>query len=76
MYGFRKSFSFYQQFCFDNYISIYQLTITDEYLRSIEFEYYPFLRISSFIFDSYDQQLVIVDSFNSIIYSVDLGLDE
>jgi hypothetical protein len=34
---------------------------------------YPFLRISSFIFDSYDQQLVIV---NSIIYSVDPDLVE
>ncbi len=56
--------------------SIHQLTITGEYLRSIELENYPFLRISSLIFDSYDQQLVIVDSFNSIIYSVDLGLDE
>jgi hypothetical protein len=56
--------------------TIYQLTITGEYLRSIELEHYPFLRISSLIFDSYDQQLVIVDSFNSIIYSVDPDLDE
>jgi hypothetical protein len=56
--------------------SIHQLTITGEYLRSIELENYLFLRISSLIFDSYDQQLVIVDSFNSIFYSVDPDLDE
>jgi hypothetical protein len=49
-----------------DYSSIHQLTITGKYLRSIELENYPFLRISSIIFDSYDQQLVIVDSFNSI----------
>ena len=56
--------------------SIHQLTISGEYLRSIELESYPFLRISSLIYDSYDQQLVIVDSFNSIVYSVDPDLDE
>jgi hypothetical protein len=56
--------------------SIHQLTITGEYLRSIELENYLFLRIFSLIFDSYDQPLVIVDSFNSIIYSVDPDLDE
>jgi len=59
----------------DNSIStvttIHQLTINGDYLRSIEFENYPFLRISSLICDNYDQQLVIVDSFNSIVYSVD-----
>ncbi len=56
--------------------SIHQLTITGEYLRSIELENYPFLRISSLIFDSYDQQLVIVDSFNSVAYSVDPDSDD
>jgi hypothetical protein len=49
-----------------DYSSIHQLTITSKYLRSIELKDYPFLRISSLLFDSYDQQLVIVDSFNSI----------
>ncbi len=77
MYRFRKySLLFFQQFCFNSYYYIHQLTITDEYLRSIELEYYPFLCISSLVFDSYDQQLLIVDSFNSIIHSVDLDSDE
>jgi len=43
----------------DNSIStvttIHQLTINGDYLRSIEFENYPFLRISSLICDNYDQ---------------------
>ncbi|CAF1079115.1 unnamed protein product [Rotaria sordida] len=55
---------------------IHQLTITGEYLRSIKLDHYPFLRISSLIFDNYDQQLIIVDSFNSIIYSLEHDLDE
>lgn len=55
---------------------IHQLTITGEYLRSIKLDHYPFLRISSLIFDNYDQQLVIVDSFNSIIYALEHDLDE
>lgn len=55
---------------------IHQLTITGEYLRSIKPDHYPFLRISSLIFDNYDQQLIIVDSFNSVIYSVEHDLDE
>lgn len=55
---------------------IHQLTVTGEYLRSIKIDRYPFLRISSLIFDNYDQQLIIVDSFNSVIYSVEHDLDE
>ena len=55
---------------------IYQLTIAGEYLRSIEFDHYPFLRISSLVFDNIDQQLIVADAFNSIIYSVDPDLDE
>lgn len=55
---------------------IHQLTISGEYLRFIELDQYPFLRISSFIFDSYDQQLIIADSFNSVIYSIDPDLDD
>ncbi|CAF1233349.1 unnamed protein product [Rotaria magnacalcarata] len=55
---------------------IHQLTITGEYLRSIKLDHYPFLRISSLTFDNYDQQLIIVDSFNSVIYSVEHDLDE
>ncbi|CAF2564925.1 unnamed protein product [Rotaria sp. Silwood2] len=55
---------------------IHQLTITGEYLRSIKLDNYPFLRISSLTFDNYDQQLIIVDSFNSIIYSLEHDLDE
>ena len=37
---------------------------------------FPFLRISSLVYDNYDQQLVIVDAFNSVIFSVDPDLDE
>ncbi|CAF1417141.1 unnamed protein product [Rotaria sp. Silwood1] len=55
---------------------IHQLTITGEYIRSIKLDHYPFLRISYLIFDNYDQQLIIVDSFNSIIYSLEHDLDE
>jgi hypothetical protein len=55
---------------------ILQLTITGEYLRSIKLDQHPFLRISSLTFDTHSQQLVIVDSFNSVIYAVDHDLDE
>jgi hypothetical protein len=54
---------------------IHQLTITGEYIRCIKLDHYPFLRISSLAFDSYDEQLLIVDSFNSVIYSFDYDLD-
>ena len=56
--------------------TIYQLTITGEFIRTIEFVHYPFLRINSMIFDNYDQQIIISDSFNSVIYSIDPDLDE
>jgi len=56
--------------------SIHELTTSGEYLRSIKLDHYPFLRISSLIFDTYDQQLIIADSFNSVIYSLDPDLDE
>lgn len=56
--------------------TIYQLTITGGFIRTIEFFQYPFLRINSMIFDNYDQQIVISDSFNSVIYSIDPDLDE
>jgi hypothetical protein len=56
--------------------SIHQLTITGEYLRSMELDHYPFLRISSLIFDTYGQQLIIADSFKSIVYSIYPDLDE
>jgi len=62
--------------CASSVSSIHQLTINGEYLRSIELDHYPFLRISSLIFDNYDQKLIIADSFNSIVYSVDHDLDE
>jgi hypothetical protein len=55
---------------------IYQLTITGEYLRSIKLDHQPFLYISSLTFDSRNRQLIIVDSLNSIIYSVEHHLDE
>jgi sugar lactone lactonase YvrE len=61
---------------FSSMSSIHQLTITGERLRSIELDHYPFLRISSLVFDPNDQQLVIVDSFNSVIYSLDPDFDE
>ena len=57
-------------------VSIHQLTITGQYLRSIELDHYPFLRLSLLLFDNYDQQILIVDSFNSIIYSIDTDFDE
>jgi hypothetical protein len=55
---------------------IYQLTITGGYLRSIKLDHQPFLHISSLTFDSRNDQLVIADSLNSIIYSVEHDLDE
>ena len=55
---------------------IHQLTVTGEYLRSIKLDHYPFLRISSLIYDNYDQHLIVADSFNSVIYSVEHDLDE
>ncbi len=55
---------------------IYQLSITGEYIRSIKLDYQPFLHISSLIFDTQNQQLVIADSLNSIIYSVGYDSDE
>jgi len=55
---------------------IYQLTIIGEHLRSIKFDHQPFLHISSLIFDSRNGQLVIADSLNSIIYSIEYDLDE
>ena len=55
---------------------IYQLTVTGEYLRSIKLDHQPFLHISSLTYDFQNSQLVIVDSINSIIYSVEHDLDE
>jgi hypothetical protein len=55
---------------------IYQLTITGEYLRCIKLDHQPFLHISSLTFDSRNGQLVIADSINSIIYSVEHDLDK
>ncbi len=54
---------------------IYQLTITGGYLRSIKLDHQPFLHISSLTFDSRNGQLVIADSLNSIIYSVEHDSD-
>lgn len=50
--------------------------MSGEYLRTIEFDHYPFLRISSMIFDKINQELIIADAFNSLIYSLDPDLDE
>ncbi|CAF2088724.1 unnamed protein product [Rotaria magnacalcarata] len=55
---------------------IHQLTITGEYIRAIKLDYRPFLRISSLAFDKRNRQLVIADSLNSIIYSVEHDLNE
>ena len=55
---------------------IHQLTISGEYLRSIKLDYKPFLYISSLAFDNQNQQIVICDSLNSIIYSLEHDLDE
>jgi hypothetical protein len=55
---------------------IHQLTITGEYLRSIKLDQYPFLHISNLTFDTRNRQLVIADSINSIIYSVEHDLYE
>ncbi|CAF0768378.1 unnamed protein product [Rotaria sp. Silwood1] len=55
---------------------IHQLTINGEYLRSIKLDHKPFLHISSLTFDAHNQQLIIADSLNSIIYSVEHDLDE
>ena len=55
---------------------IYQLAVTGAYLRSITLDHQPFLQISSMIFDSRNGQLVIADSLNSIIYSLEHDLEE
>ncbi|CAF2394692.1 unnamed protein product [Rotaria sp. Silwood2] len=55
---------------------IHQLTITGEYVRSIKLDHKPFLHISCLTFDSHNQQLIIADSLNSIVYSVEHDLDE
>ncbi len=55
---------------------IYQLTITGKYLRSIKLDHQPFLHISSLIFNPRNEQLVIADSLNSIIYSVEHHSDK
>lgn len=56
--------------------TIEQLNITGEYLRTIKFVHQPFLHISSFTFDHQTNRLVIADSMNSIIYSIDYQSDE
>ena len=56
--------------------TIEQLNITGEYLRTIKFDHQPFLYISSFTFDQENNRLVIADSMNSIIYSIDSQSDE
>lgn len=56
--------------------TIHQLNITGEYLRSIKFDHQPFLHISSMTFDTQNGQLVIADSINSIIYSIEYDLDD
>ena len=56
--------------------TIHQLTITGEYLRSIKLNRQPFLHISSLMFDRQNRQLIIADSLNSIIYSVEYDIDE
>lgn len=56
--------------------TIEQLNIIGEYLRTIKFDHQPFLHISSFTFDHKNQQLVIADSINSIIYSIDYRINE
>ena len=56
--------------------TILQLTITGEYLRSIKLDHSPFIHISALIFDPTDQQLILVDSSNSIIAALDHDLDE
>jgi hypothetical protein len=50
---------------------IHQLTITGDYIRSIEFNRYPFIRASSLTYDVASQHILIVDSSNSIICSLD-----
>ncbi|CAF1068945.1 unnamed protein product [Rotaria sordida] len=55
---------------------IHQLTITGQYLRSIKLDRKPFLHISCLTFDSRNQQIIIGDSLNSIIYSLEHDLDE
>jgi hypothetical protein len=56
--------------------TILQLAVTGEYLRSIKLDHSPFIHISALIFDPTDQQLILVDSSNSIISALDHELDE
>ena len=55
---------------------ILQLTIAGGYLREILLDRHPFIRISSLIFDRIDQQLIGLDSSNSLVCSIDQDLDD
>lgn len=55
---------------------VHQLTITGEYLRLIKLDKNPFLHISSLTFDTRNRQLVMIDSLNSVIYSVEYDFGE
>lgn len=56
---------------------IYQLTINGEYVRSIRLDNQKvFIQISSLGYDSQNGQIIVGDSLNSIIYSVEHDYDE
>ena len=55
---------------------IHQLTVNGECLRSIPLAQCPFLRVSSMVFDTFVDRLIIADSLNSIIYSLRSELDD
>lgn len=50
---------------------IHQMTIDGKYLRKIVLHNFPFFHLTSFIFDSNNEQFIAADSINSIIYSID-----
>ncbi|UJR34941.1 hypothetical protein I4U23_027719 [Adineta vaga] len=55
---------------------IHQITIDGKYIRSIKLLNQPFLHINSLNYDKQNRQFLIIDSINSIIYSVKPDLQE
>ncbi|CAF1007271.1 unnamed protein product [Adineta ricciae] len=55
---------------------IHQITIDGKYIRSIKLFNQPFLHIHSLNYDQQNRQFLVIDSINSVIYSIKPDIQE